>query len=128
MLFFEVSLVVSWTRPSRFGCSTWPQLGAFLEPCWVLFGAFLGVHVASQLKMTLKTIFCRFFIAFRFARSSKTPPLPMNLKIFAFLVCSLLRLIPDRFWGVLGCQNRSKIVPKRVFKGVQNHYSFLMPA
>ena len=118
----------SWTRPSRFWSSTWPQLGAFLEPCWLLFGAFLVVPVASELKLTLKTIFCGFFIAFRLARSSKTPPLPTNLQIFAFLVCSLLRLNPDCFWGVLGCQNRSRIVPKRVFKGVQNHYSFLIRA
>ena len=36
---------------------TWPQLGTKMEPCWPLFGTFLGVLLASQLKIAFKTIF-----------------------------------------------------------------------
>ena len=48
--------------------------------------------------------------------------------IFAFVASSLLRPILDRFWVDFGTENRPKIVPKRVFKSVQNQISFLMPS
>ena len=113
-------------RPRRFWSPTWPQLGPILEPCWLHFGPFLDVLLASQLKMTFKTISCRFLTAFRFSASSKTPPLPMILKMFAIFACSLLRPILDRFWDDFGTKNRPKIGPKRVPKGVQNHVRFLV--
>ena len=34
------------------------QLEPMLEPCWPLFGTFLGVVLASQLKIAFKMIFC----------------------------------------------------------------------
>ena len=37
--------------PRRLWSPTWPQLGSILEPCWPLFGTFLGVVVASSFKM-----------------------------------------------------------------------------
>ena len=74
----------SWTCPRRFWSPTWPQLEPMLEPCWPLFGTFLGVLLASQLKIAFKTIFCCFLIAFRSSRSSKTLPLSMILRIVAF--------------------------------------------
>ena len=52
----------------------------------------------------------------------------MILKIFAFASWSLLRHILDRFWFDFGSQNRSKIGPKRVPKGVGNLDRFWMPS
>ena len=81
---FSVSFFLrSWAGPRRSWSPTWPQLEPMLKPCWPLFGTFLGVLLASQLKMTFKTIFCRFLIAVRFSASSKTLPLSMILKIVA---------------------------------------------
>ena len=118
----------SWTCPRRFWSPTWPQLEPMLEPCWPLFGTFLGVLLASQLKIAFKTIFCCFLIAFRSSRSSKTLPLSMILRIVAFASWSLLRPILDRFWFDFGAQNRSEIGPKRAPKGVGNHGRFCMPS
>ena len=44
------------------------------------------------------------------------------------MACSLLKPILNRFWVDFGTENRPKIVPKRVFKSVQNQISFLMPS
>ena len=52
----------------------------------------------------------------------------MILWIFAFASWSLLRPILDRFWFDFGSQNRSKIGPKKVPKGVGNHGRFCMPS
>ena len=49
-------------------------------------------------------------------RSSKTPPIPMNLKILAFASWSLLVPILDQFWFHFGTQNPTKSVPR----GLQN--------
>ena len=46
--------------------------------------------------------------------------------IFAFLACSLLRPILERFWDDFGTKNRPKIVPKRLHKGAENHVCFLV--
>ena len=118
----------SWTCPRRFWSPTGPQLEPMLEPCWPLFGTFLGVLLASQLKIAFKTIFCCFLIAFRSSRSSKTLPLSMILRIVAFASWSLLRPILDRFWFDFGPPNRSKIGPKRVPKDAGNHGRFWTPS
>ena len=77
LVFFSVSFSVaffvrSWTRPRRFWSPTWPQLGSILEPCWALFGPFLGALLLSSFKMLLETIFVRFFINFRRLGGTKT--------------------------------------------------------
>ena len=49
---FSVSFFLrSWTGPRRFWSPTWPQLEPMLEPCWPLFGTFLGAALASSFKM-----------------------------------------------------------------------------
>ena len=52
----------------------------------------------------------------------------MILSILVILACSLLRPILDGFWDDFGSQNRPKIGPKRVPKGVGNHGRFCMPS
>ena len=55
-LFFSVLFSVSfslrsWAGPRRLWSPTWPQLGPILEPCWALFGTFLGAALASSFQM-----------------------------------------------------------------------------
>ena len=114
------SFLASWTRPRRFWSPTWPQLGAMLEPCWTLFGTFLGVVLASQLKIVLETILDRLCTPPNLKKPTKT----VFFYISASFACSLLRPILNRFWVDFGAPNRPKIVPKRV----ENHVRFLMPS
>ena len=88
---------------------SWPVLAPFSDPTWppkpVQNRSQTRSFCGSLFSSTFKKIFCRFLIDLRFARSSKTPPLPMILRIFLICACSLL----DRFLIDLGVENRSKI-------------------
>ena len=121
MFFSVASFLASWTRPRRFWSPTWPQLGPIWEPCWAFFGTFLGVVVASHLKIVLETIFDRLRTPLNLKKHTKTG---LFFYFFASFACSLLKPILNRFWVDFGAPNRPKIVPKRV----ENHVRFLMPS
>ena len=96
---------------------TWTKFGAMLDHFSDIFGLlFWHLNIRSFLR--------RFLIDFRPPASSKTPPLPVFLKIFAFASLSLLRPILDRFWLHFGTQNRFKIGPETVRKRIKVHYRF----
>ena len=103
---------------------SWVALGNFLEYFWVVL-----LHVRSRCDID------RFFIDFRTLEISKTLKIRWFFSIFAFALPSLLRSILLRTWShfglqnqPFGLQNRPKIFPKRVFKGVENHIGYLMPS
>ena len=62
------------------------------------------------------------------SKSQQTSKNIMFLSNFSFSLPSLLRSILLRIWSHFGLQNRPKICPKRVFKGVENHIGFTMPS
>ena len=72
MFFSVASFLASWTRPRPSWSPTWPQLGPILEPCWAFFGTFLGVVVASHLKIVLETIFDRLRTPLNLKKPTKT--------------------------------------------------------
>ena len=81
-----------------------------------------NLHVRSRCDID------RFFIDFRTLELSKNTEKQFFYGIFAFSLPSLLRSILLRTWSHFGLQNRAKICPKRVFKGVENHIGFTMPS
>ena len=96
-----------------FGAQHGSNLGRF----WPLFGTFLGVLLASQLKIAFKTILCRTLIALgppgEWKMCKNRWFLWVETKMRVFVLWSLLRPILDRFWLILD----SKIVPKSVPRG-----------
>ena len=90
-LFFSVLFSVSfslrsWAGPRRFWSPTWPQLGSILELCWALFGTFLGVVLASSLKIAFRHDFDGFLIDSRPSEGTKTLKIHCFLMIFVFLL------------------------------------------
>ena len=102
----------SWTCPRRFWSPTWPQLEPMLEPCWPLFGTFLGVLLASQLKIAFKTIFCRFWTSWGMKNVQK--PLVFVGRNEAACFCAMIALETDLgpilapFWNPKSIQNQSR--------------------
>ena len=124
---FSVSFSLrSWAGPRRFWSPTWPQLGSILELCWALFGTFLGVVLASSLKIAFRHDFDGSLIDFRPSEATKTLKNSWFFKGFCFFARSLLRPLLDRFWIDFGTKNRSKIGPKRPSKAIENHVRFLV--
>ena len=96
----------------RFWSPTWLQLEPMLEPCWALFGTFLGVPLASQLKIAFKTIFCRFLTSWGMKNVQK--PLVFVGRNEDACFCAMIALETDlgpilvRFWTPKSFQNRSQ--------------------
>ena len=105
---------------------TWPQLGPILEPCWALFGPFLGVVLASSLKIAFRHDFDGSLIDFGPSEATKTLKNQWFFEGFCFFARSLLRPLLDRFWIDFGTKNHPKIGPKRPFKAIENHVRFLV--
>ena len=82
----------------------------------------LNLHVRSRCDID------RFFIDFRTLELLRNIENKLLFSIFAFSPPSLLKSIFLRTWSHFGLQNRPKICPQRVFKGVENHFGFTMPS
>ena len=100
---------------------SWVALGTFWETFWSIFGQCSCMFVQGAILIDFSSIF-------EPSKSQKTLRNKLFFSIFAFSLPSLLRSILLRTWSHFGLQNRPKICPKRVFKGVENHIGFTMPS
>jgi len=112
----------------RFWSPTWLQLEPMLEPCWALFGTFLGVPLASQLKIAFKTIFCRFLTSWGMKNVQK--PLVFVGRNEDACFCAMIALETDlgpilvRFWTPKSFQNRSQESPEWCWKSCSFLHAF----
>ena len=87
-----------------------------LEPCWPLFGTFLGVLLAYQLEIALNTIFLLIFDRFSILRIPKNTAPADDFEDIC--ICFMIALETDlgpilvRFWIPKSFQNRSQEGPE----------------
>ena len=97
-----------------------------------IFWTFLGVALASSFKIAVETISDRFLIDLPPCEATKNIEKHNVFLRFLFFWLIALEtnsgLILGRFWVPKSSQNRPKIAPERVQKGVENHFCFLMPS
>ena len=131
VFFFVVSLLVSWTRPSRFSelnmASTWGVFGAMLPTFWSFFGCSCGISTEDDFENDFLSIFHRLAIR---AILKNTAPAD-EFEDFCFFGLFALEIDYGPLWGCFGVpksfQNRPQKGLQRCSKSLQFFDACLSP-